>query len=91
MRDAVFGVPLVVTRTPRQHSVERVEQVVHRPRYDYVVVDANNCRYDDHAVTDSCNRYDTCSRVATYVKSRVGFLPGRNLFLPCHWQKVGRN
>ena len=69
VRDAVLGVPLVVTRTPRQHAVKRVEQVVHRPSYDYVVVDANNCRYDDHAVTDSCNRYDTCSRVATHVKS----------------------
>ena len=50
---APIRVPVVITRRPGQRREERVEEVVERPGDDDVVVHADDCRDDHHAISDT--------------------------------------
>ena len=52
-QSAPLRVPVVITRGPGQGREERVEEVVERPGDDDVVVHADDCRDDDHAVSNT--------------------------------------
>lgn len=49
-------VPLVVACAPGKHGVERVEEIVERPRDNHVVVDTHDGGDYHHPVADSCKR-----------------------------------
>ena len=48
-------VPRVVARAPGKDARERLEEVVERPRDDYVVVDAADPRDQYHAYAETCS------------------------------------
>ena len=50
---ALVRVPRVVAARPRQVRRERLEEVEERVRDDHVVVDADDGRYDHHAVANT--------------------------------------
>lgn len=51
------SVPRVVTGGPGQGGVEGVEEEIHGPRDDDIVVNAHDRADDDHSNANTCNKH----------------------------------